>query len=52
MHVLANDSFRYVREVSEGEHSILEFALELDGTAVNGVDMITWTMTVKSSISR
>ena len=42
MHVLANDSFHYVREVSEGNHSILEFALELDGIAVNGVDMITW----------
>ena len=42
MHVLANDSFHYVREVSEGPHSILEFALELEGIAVNGVDMITW----------
>ena len=42
MHVLANDSFHYVREVSEGSHSILEFALELEGIAVNGVDMITW----------
>ena len=42
LHVLANDSFRYVREVNEGEHSILEFALELDGIAVNGVDMIEW----------
>lgn len=42
LHVLANDSFRYVREVNEGEHSILEFALELDGIAVNGVDMIQW----------
>ncbi len=42
MHVLVNDSFHYVREVSEGHHSVLEFALELDGIAVNGVDMITW----------
>ena len=42
MHVLANDSFHYVREVSEGPHSLLEFALELEGIAVNGVDMITW----------
>ncbi|MCK0154206.1 nuclear transport factor 2 family protein [Alcanivorax sp. S6407] len=42
MHVLANDSFHYVREVSEGNHSVLEFALELDDIAVNGVDMITW----------
>ncbi|MCG8394939.1 MAG: nuclear transport factor 2 family protein [Pseudomonadales bacterium] len=42
MHVLANDSFHYVREISEGPHSVLEFALELDGITVNGVDMITW----------
>lgn len=42
LHVLANDSFHYVREVNEGDHSILEFALELDGIAVNGVDMIQW----------
>ena len=42
MHVLANDSFRYVREINDGQHSVLEFALELDGIAVNGVDMIEW----------
>ena len=42
LHVLLNDSFRYVREVHDGEHSVLEFALELDGIAVNGVDMIQW----------
>ncbi|WP_417215561.1 nuclear transport factor 2 family protein [Alcanivorax sp.] len=42
LHVLANDSFRYVREINDGQHSVLEFALELDGIAVNGVDMIEW----------
>ncbi len=42
MQVLANDSFRYVREINEGRHSVLEFSLELDGIAVNGVDMIEW----------
>ncbi len=42
LHVLANDSFRYVREVHQGDNSVLEFALELDGIAVNGVDMIEW----------
>lgn len=42
LYVLANDSFHYVREVSEGDHSILEFVLELDGITVNGVDMIQW----------
>ena len=41
-HVFFNDSFRYVREL-KGEHdAILEFELELDGIAINGVDMITW----------
>lgn len=40
--VFFNDSFRYVRELA-GEHdAILEFELELDGIAINGVDMITW----------
>lgn len=42
LHVLANDTFRYVREINDGQHSVLEFALELDGIAVNGVDMIEW----------
>lgn len=41
-HVLGNDSFHYVREIIDGDTAILEFALELDGIAVNGVDMIRW----------
>lgn len=42
--VLANDSFRYVREiVDETENmAMLEFELELDGIQVNGVDIISW----------
>lgn len=40
--VFGNDSFRYVREL-QGEHdAVLEFELELDGIAINGVDMIKW----------
>ncbi|CAN5744629.1 nuclear transport factor 2 family protein [soil metagenome] len=40
--VFFNDSFRYVREL-KGEHdAVLEFELELDGIAINGVDMIAW----------
>ena len=40
--ILGNDSFRYVREI-RGEHdALLEFELELDGVAVNGVDLIRW----------
>jgi ketosteroid isomerase-like protein len=40
--VLSSPSFRYVREVA-GEHdAMLEFMVEIDGIAVNGVDMIKW----------
>lgn len=40
--VFGNGSFRYVREVV-GEHdAVLEFVTEIEGTQVNGVDMITW----------
>lgn len=40
--VLANASFRYVREVV-GEHdAVLEFVAEVEGIQVNGVDMIRW----------
>jgi len=40
--VFFNDTFRYVREVSEGRNAILEFEVVIDGITVNGVDMITW----------
>lgn len=40
--VLGNDSFRYIREVSDQKNSVLEFMLELDGVTINGVDMIRW----------
>ena len=40
--VFFNPDFRYVREVV-GEHdAVLEFTVEIDGIAVNGVDMIKW----------
>ena len=38
--VLFNDSFRYVREVVDGDEAVLEFETEIDGIHVNGVDMI------------
>ncbi|WP_373079756.1 nuclear transport factor 2 family protein [Zhongshania sp.] len=41
-HVLANDSFHYVREVVDGQNAVLEFMVEVDGITVNGVDMIHW----------
>lgn len=40
--VFFNDSFRYVREVSDEEGAVLEFQVEIDDIAVNGVDMIRW----------
>ena len=41
-HVLGNDSFHYVRQIVDGDTAMLEFALELDGIQVNGVDIIHW----------
>jgi hypothetical protein len=40
--VLANDSFRYVREIRGERDALLEFELELAGVRVNGVDLIRW----------
>jgi len=37
---LGNDSFRYVRELVDGENAMLEFTTEMEGIAVNGVDII------------
>ena len=42
MHVIANETFRYVREVVDGRVAVLEFETEIDGVMSNGVDMITW----------
>jgi ketosteroid isomerase-like protein len=41
-HVFFNQSFRYVRELNDGDDSVLEFQVDIDGIAVNGVDMIKW----------
>ena len=41
-HVLVNESFRYVREVAGRHDAVLEFQVEIEGVAVNGVDMIKW----------
>ena len=38
--VLGNDSFHYVRELVDGDEMMLEFVTELDGIAINGVDII------------
>jgi hypothetical protein len=41
MHVF-NDSFHYVKEVVTPEHAVLEFVCDMDGIAVNGVDIMTF----------
>lgn len=37
----AERRFRYVRQVLQGRHAVLEFETTIDGKLVNGVDMIT-----------
>jgi len=43
--ILGNDSFRYVREVSNDRDAVLEFRVEVEGLIVNGVDMMRWDET-------
>lgn len=38
--VLGGDNFKYVREIIDGGNAILQFTNEIDGTLINGVDMI------------
>lgn len=40
--VLFNPSFHYVREIRASNEAALEFAVEIDGIALNGVDLIQW----------
>lgn len=40
--VFFNPSFRYVREIVGAHDAVLEFECEIDGTSVNGVDLIQW----------
>jgi hypothetical protein len=42
LRVIANDSFRYVREVIGARDAALEFQVEIDGISVNGIDLIRW----------
>jgi hypothetical protein len=42
LHVIANDSFRYVREIVGPRDAALEFEAEIDGIFVDGVDLIRW----------
>lgn len=40
--VLGNETFRYVGEWRGERSAVLEFACEVDGIVINGVDMIWW----------
>jgi hypothetical protein len=40
--VFGNPSFRYVRQIRGERDAMLEFELELDGIAINGVDLLHW----------
>ena len=37
-----NDTFKYVKEIVNEQHAVLEFEVEHQGILVNGIDMITW----------
>ncbi len=39
---LGNPAFRYVREMVDGPHVLLEFETEMEGVHVNGIDLITF----------
>ena len=41
-HVLGNETFRYVREITGSHDAMLEFEVEIDGICINGADMIKW----------
>ncbi len=42
LQVLNNDRFQYVRQVVGQSDAVLEFTTEVDGTHINGVDLIHW----------
>jgi ketosteroid isomerase-like protein len=42
LHIFANETFTYVRELSDEHTAILEFTTTIEGILVNGVDMIRW----------
>lgn len=41
MQVLS-EGFHYVKEVVSAQHAVLEFACEIDGISINGVDIISF----------
>ncbi len=43
------DGFHYVKEVVSEQHAVLEFACEIDGISINGVDIISFNSDGKIS---
>lgn len=41
-HVFFNPSFRYVREIIGQRDAALEFEVDIEGIAVNGIDLLKW----------
>lgn len=41
-HVFFNESFRYIHETTGPSSAVLEFAVDIDGIAVNGIDSFQW----------
>ena len=39
---LGQGDFRYVREIAQDNHALLEFTTEMDGIHVNGIDLLTF----------
>jgi hypothetical protein len=42
MQVLNNAGFRYERQIVGAHDAVLEFATEIDGIQINGIDLIRW----------
>ena len=40
--VLGNDSFRYLNEWYGQGSAVMEFACEIEGVSINGIDMVHW----------
>lgn len=41
--IIANNNFKYVRQVCDSENAMLEFITEINGITVEGIDMIKFT---------
>lgn len=42
LHTLNNETFHYLNEWRSERSAVLEFATDIDGIRINGVDLITW----------